>query len=59
MPPKELQIVLRQRIRLMQAKSFVRELPTSGALTRPQAGDRSGGQGRCQAMAGLLERGTS
>jgi hypothetical protein len=59
LPLKELQIVLRQRIRVLHAKSLVRELPTSGAPAGPQARDGSGTQRRCQPMAGLLEHRTS
>ena len=55
-PLKELQIVLRQRIRIMQAKSLGRELPTRGALSGPQARDSSGSQRRGEPMTGLLER---
>jgi len=55
---KELQIVLRQRIRVLQAEGFVRELPRSGALIGSQGCDGSGSQSRCQPMAGLLERST-
>src|SRR5262245_44516626 len=53
---KQLQIVLRQGIRVLQAKSLVRELPTGGAFPGTQARDGSGRQRRCQPVPGLLER---
>src|SRR5262245_37549309 len=59
LPLKELQIALRQGIRVLQAKSLVRELPTGGAFPGTQARDGSGRQRRCQPVPGLLERPTS
>jgi hypothetical protein len=56
---KELEIVLRHRIRVMAADGLGGELSTSGALAGAQARDRSRSQCRRQAMPGLLERATS
>lgn len=43
----------------MKAKSFGRQRPSDGALAGPEARNGGGCQGRCQPMAGLLERCTS